>query len=420
MKSKRAPDSYNNLKPVEKIELSEKHIKLRIVLVVLFIVLALAAFAVGIIFLLSTDKGWTEVEASASDSNCSTDFIFYYEIQEGGLKGTEEYRAVSASYGTAAINAYRIFNEREQFEGVYNLAYINENINETIEIDPSLYSALELLNSYGSRFIYLAPVYSYYYNIFYASDQDTAEYYDPYKNGEMAEYYLRLAGFANDSESINLELLGNNMVRLTVSEEYQSFAEDNGIDCYLDLFTLKNAFITDYMADHLISEGFSCGLLTSYDGYTRTLGADQTFNMEIFDKKGQYAYIAGSVSGTGEISAVRFRNYSLGTSDYGYKFGYSDGTAVTNYVDPADGKYKSCINDLVSYAYNTGCAELMLNVLPLYLSDTFDEAAISALKAEKSVYSIYCLDNELVYNDSDLTVTVTSSADVAYTKRYTD
>ena len=45
MKSKRAPDSYNNLKPVEKIELSEKHIKLRIVLVVLFIVLALAAFA---------------------------------------------------------------------------------------------------------------------------------------------------------------------------------------------------------------------------------------------------------------------------------------------------------------------------------------------------------------------------------------
>ena len=215
MKSKRAPDSYNNLKPVEKIELSEKHIKLRIVLVVLFIVLALAAFAVGIIFFLSTDKGWTEVEASASDSNCSTDFIFYYEIQEGGLKGTEEYRAVSASYGTVAVNAYRIFNEREQFEGVYNLAYINENINETIEIDPSLYSALELLNSYGSRFIYLAPVYSYYYNIFYASDQDTAEYYDPYKNGEMAEYYLRLAGFANDSESINLELLGNNTVSYT-------------------------------------------------------------------------------------------------------------------------------------------------------------------------------------------------------------
>ena len=88
MKSRRAPEQGGNLKPVKKIELSERHVKLRIVLVVLFIVIALAAFAMGIVFWLSTDAGWTQVEANASDTNCSGDFVFYYEVSTGGLDGT--------------------------------------------------------------------------------------------------------------------------------------------------------------------------------------------------------------------------------------------------------------------------------------------------------------------------------------------
>ena len=418
MSSRRAPDNNSGLKPVQKIELSERRIKLRIVLVVLFIVIALAAFAVGIIFYLSTDAGWRQVEASAADTNCSQDFIFYYEIQNGGLDGTAENRAVATSYGEAAVEAYRIFNPQERFDGLYNLAYLNENINTKIEIDATLYNALALLESYGNRTVYLGPVYAYYYNIFYSPDEANAAFYDPYKNEDMAEYFRRVAEYANDGESINIELYGNNTVMLSVSEEYQQFAKDNAVDYYLDFFVLKNAFIIDYLAESLIEDGFTKGIITSYDGYTRTLGEDRQFSIDVLDKNGEYAYIAGTVSSTGCISAVRMHNYSLGSADHGYNYGYSDGTAATAYVDPADGLYKSCINDLIGYSRGTGCAELMLNLLPVYIADEFNSSALSALKAEKGIYSVYCADNELIYNDKDLIVTVTSTSEVSYSKKY--
>lgn len=37
---------------------------------------------------------------------------------------------------------------------------------------------------------------------------------------------------------------------------------------------MKNAFITDYVADVMIDNGYTLGSLTSYDGFTRNL--DQT------------------------------------------------------------------------------------------------------------------------------------------------
>lgn len=418
MSSKRAPDNHSGLKPVQKIELSERHIKLRIVLVVLFIVIALAAFAVGIIFYLSTDAGWRQVEASASDTNCSSEFVFFYEIQEGGLNGTSEYRAVASRYGEATVNAYRIFNEQEQFEGAYNLAYVNAHINEEVQVDGALYSAFELLESYGSRILYLAPAYSYYYNIFYAFSELDAALFDPYRNEEAAEYIAQIAAFANDGESIDIELLGDNTVRLNVSEEYEEFAEENEIDIFLDFFMLKNAFIIDYISDYMVEGGFTEGILSSFDGYTRNIGGQQSYNIDVFDKSDEYVYVAGSVSGVGPVSAVRFRNYTTGSSDYGYKYAFSDGFVATNYVDAADGLYKSCINDLISYSSDMSCAELMLNVLPVYVAQSFEKSAIAQLRTEKSIYSVYCDGTEVVYNDSDLTVNTSSYEDRVYTKRY--
>lgn len=424
MKSRKAPDNNNNLKPVEKIELSEKHIKLRVVLVILFIVLALAAFAVGIIFWLSTDAGWREIEADATDINCSSEFVFYYEIQESGLAGTEELDAVSKAYGEAAVDAYRIFNATEEFEGVNNLAYVNANINSEVTVNGSLYRAFELMESYGSRLLYFAPAYVYYDNLLYSVSDDMAAQNDPYRNDELADIIAQIAEFANDENSINLELLGDNRVRLNVSDEYAAFVAEygliteDGVTVYLDLFMLRNAFIIDYLADYLISADFTHGLISSYDGYTRTLSRRQQFEMDVFDKTDDGVFVAGNVSGSGEVSAVRFRDYYLGGSDYGYKYGYSDGDCAHNYIDSDDGLYKSSISDLITYSSEMGCAELMLNVLPVYTSDGFDESAISQLMRDKYIYSVYCLDTELVYNDENLEAEAYSNEERSYTLRF--
>lgn len=73
---------------------------------------------------------------------------------------------------------------------------------------------------------------------------------------------------------MNVELLGGNQVKLSVSDDYLAFAEKNFISDFIDFSWMKNAFITDYVADVMIDNGYTLGSLTSYDGFTRNL--DQT------------------------------------------------------------------------------------------------------------------------------------------------
>ena len=68
-------DTNPPVRPVERIELDESHIKRRIVLAVLFAVMGLAAFSYGIIRLRTAEPEWTELEAdAAADVNMSEDF----------------------------------------------------------------------------------------------------------------------------------------------------------------------------------------------------------------------------------------------------------------------------------------------------------------------------------------------------------
>ena len=53
------------------------------------------------------------------------------------------------------------------FDGVKNLYYINQHPNEEIEVEEVLYQAFSLLEKYGNRAIYLAPVYIQYKNLFW-------------------------------------------------------------------------------------------------------------------------------------------------------------------------------------------------------------------------------------------------------------
>ena len=77
-------DTNPPVKPVERIELDESHIKRRIVLAVLFAVIGLAAFSFGIARYRTADPGWTEVEAdAAADVNLSENFTLYWHLGEG-------------------------------------------------------------------------------------------------------------------------------------------------------------------------------------------------------------------------------------------------------------------------------------------------------------------------------------------------
>ena len=145
-----------HLPPVEKIELSSKHLVPRIVAAALLLLIGAGALAYAFGAFMSGESGWREIEVSTpNELTCGSDFVFTYNIGASGASASVEARAVTALYTQAATHAYRVFDTVRSWEGVGNLYDVNHHTNEIVEVDPVLYAAVSLLEERGSRAMFL-------------------------------------------------------------------------------------------------------------------------------------------------------------------------------------------------------------------------------------------------------------------------
>lgn len=382
--------------PVTNVEISGKHIKLKIIVVVVATVIALVFFGMGIVNCMSESKGWKTLGFQTDLGNCSGDFVCYYYLDQDGRSGKDLLNDVNNDYAEACIGAYRIFNADEEFGSLNNLATLNRNINTEITVNSVLYSALQAMVESGGRSLYLAPVYSYYYKLYFSDDELSAAENDPAKNDELAEKFGEILHFTNSDEHINLQFLGDDKVKLCVSSEYSAYAEAESF-YYLDFFNYKNAFIIDYIADFMSGRGHG-GIISGFDGCMRSFLSDtQTYTLNVFDLDDNFSNVAATLTGNGKISSVRFRDYDTSAAQYDYFYTYSDGITVTPYLTDK-GLNCSCMHDFLAYSYTETCAYVMLKAQPVFASEVFDDAKLSDLK-NRSVFSVYCSENEVLYND---------------------
>ena len=404
-------DQKPNLKPVTKIELSEEHRTLRIVLAVGFLVIGVAAIIVGLVSLLNTENGWQEVQISTKSANCAGDFVLMYDFSDAGASATAVNKQLTTLYSQATEDAYRMFSADLREEGLQNVRYLNDHVGEVVTVDPALYKALSLLVKYACRYPYLAPAYAEYDRVFMAESDAEAARYDPAGDPELARYLLDIAESARDPQMVNLELLGDNRVRLFVSGAYQQFAEQNGIETLLDFGWMKNAFIADYLADTLEAAGFTNGYLSSYDGFTRNLdrrGNEYSFNL--FDRQGNDVNLPARMKYDTPLSIVFLRDFPMAEQDKWHYYAFENGKIVTAFLDAADGLSKSACHNLVSYSKDLGCGEIVMQTAPVFIADGFDDGPLGALE-EKGVYSVWSQGNALKWNDPGLKLESTVNAE---------
>ena len=388
-------------KPVEKVELSEKHIGLRVILAVLLLFLGAGCFAYAISSLFSGSDGWCRIDSNATEYHCGEDFTFLYCLGQGDLSSTTEKKAITALYSDATALAFQQFTNDVEYEGVHNVYDINRHPNQELEVDPLLYNAFALVAEYGDRSIYLAPIYAQYDDLFYCTDDSQAVDFDPRLSEEVAASYAGIAAFAGDREAVDVELLGDNRIRLKVSQEYLDYARENGIDSFIDFFWLKNAFIADYIAEVMISNGYTRGSISSCDGFIRNLdGSGELYTLDITDRVGQVLYTAGQMAYSGPAGIVTLRD--TGTEEYRYIF--SNGEIRTPYLDVRDGFCKSAVSQLTCYSQEAGCGEILLQMIPVYIADSLQTEALTRL-AQGGIYSVYCQDSKIRYNDPALILT---------------
>ena len=397
-------DRYR-VKPVTKIELSEKHKKLRAILAIAFLGLALGTFAVILFRLLSEDPGWKTVEYKGSENpTCAEEFVFLYRLGMSEESPTAEYKRVQQIFSDAAEDAYRMFDASPEGKDDRNVRALNAHVNEVCEISPYLYRSLEKLEKAGDRSAFCAPIAANQYNLAVSNTDEEAAAFDPRKNEESAAYVRALAAFAADPDAVSIRLVGENRAVLAVSDAYLAYAEEDVIDTYFDFGWMKNAFIVDYLAEALQSEGYTHGTLTSYDGFSRNLdesGEEYSFNL--FDRPGTTAMQIGSVRYTGARSIVFLRAYPLNDSfDFYHYYTYRDGTVRTPYLDPTDGLDRCSVPQIAAASEERGCADVLLAVRPFFVAPAAEEAFFDKLPAE-GIDCILIRNGVIRYSEEDLT-----------------
>lgn len=385
------------------IELSEANQKSRLILICVLVVIAAVAFTAGVMSFVKGDPGWRTIEVTTGEVNCSEEFVFKYYFPSTRGAASAANKQIVSLYTEATQKAYWLFNADEVHSEIKNVAYLNRHPNETVTVDPVLYNALEMLEGSGGRHLYLAEVYSQYDNVFLSETDGEAATQDPARSEEIKDYVNQILAFSNDPSHVSLELLENYQVRLTVSDAYQTFAQENEFTNFIDFHWTKNAFIIDYFAQLMIDAGYTDGYIGSYDGFTRNLMTNkESFSFNVFDRIENGIELVARMEYDEPMSIVFLRNYPMANLDRWHYYIYADGTGATAYIDTADGLSKTAAANLVSYAGdNAGCAEILMQMIPTYVSDTLDEMALQSM-TEHQIFSIWCQDATVFYNDPDL------------------
>lgn len=385
--------------PVKHIELDEKKIKPRLILTIVFFIIAIIAITYGVVSMNSTDDGWRTVEVSSKlDGSCIPEIAFQYNLGASGVAAGVEYRELSKVYTEAADNATKFFNNR-YYVDTSNLRTLNDSPNSDISVAPELYDALKLLSDSGRREMFYAPYYDEYTSLFLCVDENEAYNFDPKRNPEVEQYIDSLSAYVGDENHVSLTFGENNTLRLNVSDEYLAFAEEYGITSYVDLYWMKNAFVVDYIAEKLMENGFYFGSLSTFDGYVRNLdkGSGYIYGFNLYDKVGDTVNPAAIMKYSGQISVVNYRSYPMTDLDAPYYSEDADGNTLSKYIG-GNGYPASATGSLVMFSREKSCAEILVSTMEYYLADTLDTAEVENIP---EISCVYCEDSKVVTNSTD-------------------
>lgn len=395
--SKKPRDNRPYLPPVRKIELSEGNIKQRWILVVVLLAIAAVSIGYGLHAMMNTQPGWQEVSAISDQPNCSSEFRLMYDFSDYGGNASAQNKRLIDIYSRFCEEAFRIFSP--DVEGEDNLFRLNTMPNQPVTVAPALYQALELLNRYDNRCIFLAPVYTEYNRVFLCETDGEAAIYDPEKDPETAAYVDAVMAFVSDPRHIRLELAGEDQVVLHISEDYLSFAEEYGIESFLDFGWMKNAFIADHLAEALEAEGFTRGYLSSYDGYTRNLDDQgQSFAIQIYDRQEDTLYVPAELTYQGRHSLVFLRDFPMDELDRWRYYVYEDGQITSVLLDPTTGKSAAAVSSLVSLSEDRSCAQLLMEMIPAFLAGEDSQPFAELLP--QGIGSVWCHGGVVYYNSA--------------------
>ena len=75
-------------RPINRIEISEKNKKLRIIAAIALFVIGVVGITIGITSALNQETGWQRVQVFPEERNCSENFLLQYDFSGSGAQAT--------------------------------------------------------------------------------------------------------------------------------------------------------------------------------------------------------------------------------------------------------------------------------------------------------------------------------------------
>lgn len=399
----RDPRGQNRFRPtpVQRVELNEDHLTQRLIAAGVILVIGAALLAYSVMRFMAPPSGWQYIQANGTgEASCAEELTFLYDAGSSA-----EAKVVTDLYTSACQKAYRLFHSQQGYDGVVNVYEMNRRPNEVLTVDAALYTALSTVTANGRRELYLGPVYARYSDLFFCQDDAQLVNYDPRLSEDVAREYQTVLAYANDPRAVEVELLGENQVRLRVSEEYLAYAEREGVERLIDFGWMRSAFVVDLLASELAAGGYTKGVVSSYDGFSRNLDAREgTYDYPLYHRRDDGIHFAADMCYRGPVSLVCLRDFPTSEQDLGRFYTLRSGEVRTVYLDAADALCKCAVSSLVCYSREMGCGQMLMEMIPAYIADTFQPEAASTLAA-RDIQSVYCEGTTVFHTDPQIVLT---------------
>ena len=306
-----------------KIEVSDKHVGLRIALTAMALVIAVVAFSLAIVNMGKKSPGYQLIEAKTDKEaltyNNAVSFRYWFDGTSNEIK--RGINGLALEYTPILSAAYKQLDSQNSYTGQVSIGMINENKGSVVNVSPELYAVLKdayakTLEGRGYN-MFAGALFAEWKSIQILDDPTE---FDPVNNELMASRLHEIAAAVNDLSNFNLEFLDDSTcaLRFSTASGYDQFCREYEITAYaLDLNNLKDAYMLSMLGKDLTDAGYSLGHLTTPEGLALNMSPRGTLTFDMhtweYDKDSVYA----SVELDGVFSAATFTAYSMG-SDYGY------------------------------------------------------------------------------------------------------
>lgn len=306
-----------------KIEVSSKHIKLRIAIVAVAFVVAVTAFTVGVVSIGKKSPGYHLIEARIDSetvlANQAVSFKYWFDGKSNQIK--HGIRAVTEEYSSVFLACYRQLDNQNTYTGQVGIATINKNAGTDVFVSAELYDLLKdayrrTCEKKGFN-MFAGALYAEWQKILILDEPDE---FDPAVNGQIAGRISDIARTVSDLDNFSLEFLDDekHRVRFSVSPAYEQFCKEYEIDAYaLDLNILKDAYLLQMVAAALSRDGFNDGYLYTAEGLVVNMRADSTLGYDMYTLADGKETVYASLNLDGVFSAATITAFGMG-SHYHY------------------------------------------------------------------------------------------------------